>query len=519
MSNFKATTLATLPSIIEPKTDAAKYWQRCLQPAKVAKELAAINCIDINPMHDLLVTSSTRMAVYEYYSMEVKRQYSSPNMVMLFGGHFRSDSKLIAAGASDGIVRVWDVKNSRPLRALGLNDKSRSVKHLGAVRRTHFIGTTKVVSLGDDYNIKLWDITEDKIVSTFGDKTAHEDYIRASRLSKNSSMVISGSYDRTVKVWDHRSPAKAVAQMEHGAPVEAVTVRNLMAISSGGDTVKVFDLVGGKVLKTLTKIHNKTITCVCNFGHFLVTASIDGHLKVYDHNFNVAASLSYSPSQLLSCALDNKVLAVGANDGLFSVNKLTENFKSHVRSKRLGRSKKSELQSDSEKTFNLVQTKIDSREGPTKRKNKKEEQTFVVWEKQKTPRLNKHDLLLKKFDYTSALNRVLRVNDGPDVVVSFMQELIRRRGLKAALAGKNDEQLKYVIDFVVTHLKDPRFNRILVDVALILTDVYMPDINRSDKIQSMFAKLKSVVNSEINCLQQMLSLSGQLSVLVNSNIQ
>ena len=510
MSDFKATTLATLPSIIEPLSASAQYWQRCVEPAKVAKEFAAINCIDTNSVHDLLVTSSTRLAVYEYYSMEVKRQYSAPNMVLLFGAHYRkSDGKLIVAGASDGVVRVWDVKNSKPLRALGLNDKSRSSKHSAAVRRTQFLGNTKVISFGDDYNIKLWDITEDNIVSSFGEKSAHNDYIRASQVCRSTSMFISGSYDQTVKVWDQRSPQKAVTQIDHGAPVESVTVRNLMAISCGGDTVKVFDLVGGKVLTTLTKIHNKTITCVDNFGHYLLTASIDGHLKVYDHNFNVCASLTYTPSQLLSCALDSKVLAVGANDGLFSVNKLSENPKAL---------KNFRTHSKSQKTFNLP-NESEARNGPSKRKNEIEEQTFVVNGKRNRPFLQKHDLLLKKFNYTMAFNRVLRKNDEPEVVVSLMQELIRRQGLRTALAGRNDAELKPVVDFLLTHLKDPRFNQILVDVALILTEIYMSEINRSDKIQSMFAKLNSVINSEINCLQQMVCLSGQLSALVNSSIQ
>ena len=521
MSNFKSTTLATLPSIIEPLSDSAKYWQNSLESAKVAKEFSAINCIDINSMHDILVTSSTRLAVYEYYSMEVKRSYNTPNMVPLFGANYRkSDSKLIVAGCADGVVRVWDTRNSKPLRALGLNDKK--MKHSSAVRRTHFCDNSKILSFGDDYQIKLWDITEECVVSTFGSNssansgvnTAHKDYIRASHVCQNSSTFISGSYDHCVKIWDNRSPQNAVAEVDHGSPVESVTVRDLVAISAGRDTIKIFDLIAGKVFKTLVKTHHKTITSVYNFGHYLLTASIDGHLKVYDSNFNVASSLSYTPSQLLCCALDDKVVAVGANDGLFSVRKFKSNSK-ESNSFKLKRKASNNRYFMGEDVFDDMNAK--------RKANMNFEENLVIKGKSKgkgREKLARQDELLKQFNYSMALSRVINKNSGePEVVVSFMQELIRRSGLKTALIGRSDKDLAPIIRFIENNLSDPRFNRILVDVALILTDLYMSEINRSNKIQSMFQNLSSAVNSELNCLQQMLGVCGQLSAIINTSVE
>jgi len=445
--------------------------------------------------------------------MEVKRSYTTPNFVPLFGANYRkTDSKLIVSGSGDGVVRVWDIKNTKPLRSLGFTEKSKQLKHSAAVRRTHFCGSSQVVSFSDDKNIKLWDITEESLVSTFGDGSgAHNDYIRASHVIDDSSTVISGSYDHSVKLWDVRSPQKCVNQLDHGSPVESITVRNLVAISAGGDTIKIFDIIAGKVLKTLVKTHHKTVTCVHNYGQYLLTASIDGHLKVYDSNFNIAASLTYSPAQLLSCALDDKVLAVGANDGLFSVNK----FK--------GKSTNSEsTKSNKTKNGRYFRNEFFSDiESPPKRKSEALEGAIVVKGVKKNKFfLAKHDELLKKFNHSVALNRVLRENaNEPEIVVSFMQELIRRGALKSSLAGRTDKHLKYVIDFLVKHIRDPKFNRILVDVALFLTEVYMPNINRSLEIQKMFKSLNSVINSELNCMQQMLEVAGQISSLINSSVK
>jgi U3 small nucleolar RNA-associated protein 15 len=52
--------------------------------------------------------------------------------------------------------------------------------------------------------------------------TSLQDYVRAGCVSSLSSdIVVSGSYDHTVRVWDRRKSA-SVMNMDHGSPVEDV---------------------------------------------------------------------------------------------------------------------------------------------------------------------------------------------------------------------------------------------------------------------------------------------------------
>ena len=49
-----------------------------------------------------------------------------------------------------------------------------------------------------------------------------QDYVRTGCVSQTSSdVLVSGSYDHTVKIWDRRQ-ADSTLQLSHGCPVEAV---------------------------------------------------------------------------------------------------------------------------------------------------------------------------------------------------------------------------------------------------------------------------------------------------------
>lgn len=516
MTQFKPLTSSTYPSIVEPLSDAAKFWKNNVQPAIIYKELNSINSIDINPANNVLTTSASRISLYDLSNLEAKRLYSSPNHALLYCGTFRKDnSKIFAAGCGDGIIRVWDVKKNKPLRMLGSSEKSKESKHSAPVHRINFNGIDQLYSCADDKSVKLWDITEDSIVCTFGsENVAHKDYIRASCLLERTASFVSGSYDQTVKVWDQRAPTMPTFEFNHNHPVESVACRDYMMICAGGNSIKIFDIIAGKVMRTLDSVHHKTITCIYNHANYLFTASIDGYLKVYDINFNVAASFSHVPSQLLSCCYNGSALAVGSNDGILSVNKVgSGKAATNTKSKQINLFDDEDDDITDEFFFDNI---------PVKRKPKLQvDSAFVVKAKKHRPYLLKHDELLRKFQHSSALTRVIRVHSKtePEVVVNVMQELIRRGALKTALAGRNDRQLKKLIQFLIENLSDARFNRILIDVSLALVEVYINQINRSDAIQILFQSLNTCVQSEIKSLQMMSEISGQLQVIINSQIK
>ncbi|OTF76696.1 U3 small nucleolar RNA-associated protein 15-like protein [Euroglyphus maynei] len=529
MTTFKQTTVSTLPAIIEPLSESAKFWKNNVNPATVYRELNAINWIDINVQNQILTTSATKVSLYDPESSEKKRTFQSPNHTLLYGGNFRRENqKIFATGAADGIVRIWECKKSKPLRLLGNCDNVQSMKHSAPIHRVNFNGLNQLFSCGDDKQIKLWDFIEEKILFNFnGDcSSAHDDYIRASCSIEIASLFVSGSYDHTVKIWDSRSPQTACYQYGHKHAIESVTNRDLLVISASDTTIQVFDVVAGKTLRTLDNVHHKTITCVHNYGTYLLTASIDGHLKIFDFNFNVIASFSYTPSQLLSCYYNGSYLAVGTNNGILSINKIAPQSKTtRGRSTHYGGdkvAKHDDADNEEEMADEFLFNNIPKRKTKVKLDKKN---MFIVPKVAASsgnqPRQEKQEELLRKFKYTAALNRVMRkfAQNDSDKVVNFMQELIRRNGLRSALAGRNVPDLKRIIKFIITNLSDIRFSRILLDVSLILVNIYANDIKHIAKVRTLFKELNQRVDDEIDNLQKMSEISGQLQFLINSQIK
>lgn len=212
----------------------------------------------------------------------------------------------------------------------------------------------------------------------------HADYVRtAAFVPTNANLVVSGSYDGTVKVWDTRrirkskkiaetteldvvedlgegtsmqveveepvaddvaeeeedqekGMAKEIMSFDHGYPVEKILVHpsGTQVISAGGPVIRVWDLLGsGQCLRAMSN-HQKTVTCLewgdgkpydnTNSKKRLLSAGLDGLIKSYDleDNYRVGKTMRVGSGILgLAIAPDEGTLVIGMSTGELTVRK------------------------------------------------------------------------------------------------------------------------------------------------------------------------------------------------------
>lgn len=175
--------------------------------------------------------------------------------------------------------------------------------------------STQLVSCSDDTTVKLWDIPSEAPIHTF---VSHTDYVRAGQISpSNPSLILTGSYDATVRLFDARTGTCTMtmgADLPRVGPVEDVLMfpSGSLAVAATGNVLRVWDLVaGGRCVRAVSN-HQKSVTSLAFDGSAsrLLTGGLDHMVKVYDvATYRVVHTMRY-PAPILSLAVSVSSLII-----------------------------------------------------------------------------------------------------------------------------------------------------------------------------------------------------------------
>jgi U3 small nucleolar RNA-associated protein 15 len=355
----------------------------------------------------------------------------------------------------------------------------------------------------------------------------HHDYVRSGAFmtGQAAGLLVSGSYDQTVKLWDPRSHSTAVMTFKHAAPIESVLPMSsgTTILAASDNEISVLDIIAGRPLQII-KNHQKTVTslCIASNGARLVSGGLDGHVKVFETTgWNVVAGSKY-PSPILSLAVissvrggDDHHLVVGMQSGILS-----------IKTRLSGQQKVKERERQKE-----MQALIDGTiEELDKKKAKKRPRG---WEKRlrgrdftgegadivisgTTPRRKKPkqwEELLRKGNYGPALDLVLEERD-PVAIMTLLTALRHRSAMKTALAGRDDVALLPILKWICTYIKTPRYVTICVDIGMLILDLYSPHMGESQQVDALMRRLHQRVQLEVERAQQAWHTTGMLDMLM-----
>lgn len=294
--------------------------------------------------------------------------------------------------------------------------------------------------------------------------------------------------------------------MNHGQPVQAALILpgGGVMVTAGGNTMCVWDLLGGgRLLQTMCN-HSKPITCLAMDGEGgrLLSGSLDHHLKVYDvQEYKVRFSMDYTqPILAMGISPDRNTIAVGMADGLLT-----------VRSRPL-------------KDISPEQ-QIKAKRGPKAgtfhyflrgQSTQADEDDYRV-ERVRKQRLAPYDKLLKAFNYGAALDAALH-NGQAQVVASVLQELYVRDAVRLALSGRDEEALVPILKFLCKFVTDSNYTALLTDTSMVLLDLYTIIIGRSEMVDELLVKLRWRVHEQLALDAELLRLQGSLETILASSI-
>lgn len=201
------------------------------------------------------------------------------------GGH------LAASGSEDQSVRMWLLdEDSVPGQC------SRFKAHNGAVRSVDFSEDgSALLTASDDQSLKIWTVPRQQLVQTL---TGHTAEVKVAKLSKDSRLVASGGkvVDETIKIWDAVQGTCISTFYHHVLDVNTLSWLSHSMLVSGSDdkSIKLWDLRSRTgVVKQFVDAHEGPVSSVAFHpaGGFVLSSGTDRAIKVWDLR---ASDLFYS---------------------------------------------------------------------------------------------------------------------------------------------------------------------------------------------------------------------------------
>lgn len=519
-------TQVKLPARPSSLTPEQTYWRSFRSPLNTASPSthAVTHISQPQPPNDtaansdiFAVTTGVRVQLYSHRTRKLVKTISRFDDTA-YSGEVRYDGRVLAAGDETGTIQVFDA-NSRAI--LKTWKEQRQPVH--SVRWSPR-EPTALMSCGDDNTVRLWELATDTSVVSF---RGHQDYVRCGNFlpGQNSHIVVSGSYDQTVRLWDPRVPSAAIMTFMHVGAVEDILCMpsGTTLLAAADSQVAVLDVTAGRPIHMIRN-HQKTVTslCLASQGSRVISGGLDGHMQVFETTgWNVVAGSKY-PSPILSlcvvssgAAREDKHVVVGMSSGQLS-----------IKTRLSGEQKIKERERQKEMEALLAGTIEQYDKKKAKKRGRGWEKRFrgrdysgegadIIIEggdRAKVKKLKEWEKRLHRGRYREALDLVLAGRDQM-TIFTLLNTLRYRSALRKSLENRTDSTLKPIMNWVWKNISIATFVPICVEVSMNLMDLYSKHLSEAPELAKQTERLHTRVLLEIETAKEAGATQGMLQLL------
>lgn len=222
--------------------------------------------------------------------------------------------KTIAAGTSDGTVRLWDVERRRAI--------AKSTEHTLIVWTICWSGDgERVVSGSPDRTARVWDARGGKLVLNQLINAGHE--VHAVIYSPDMLTIATGGYneyENAIQIWDSKT-GEQLTTVKHNDTIFSLawaSKQRKLIVGSGDGLIKIFDTTTWKQVATLEghqdTVYNITLSLD---DRLLASASWDQTARLWnlDTNHAIGPPLQHEDAvNAATASADGKLLVTACED-------------------------------------------------------------------------------------------------------------------------------------------------------------------------------------------------------------
>ncbi|XP_036393054.1 autophagy-related protein 16-1-like isoform X3 [Megalops cyprinoides] len=236
---------------------------------------------------------------------------------------FSPGSRLLATGGMDRRVKLWEVVSGRCEQKGALTGSNAGITSI------EFDSTgSHLLAASNDFASRIWTVDDLRLRHTL---TGHSGKVLSARFLLDNVRIVSGSYDRTLKLWDLRSKVCMKTVFAGSSCNDIVCTEQCVMSGHFDKKVRFWDIRAESIVRELELLGRITSLDLNHDRTELLTCSRDDLLKIIDLRNNVVRQ-SFS-AQGFKCGSDwtrvtfspdGCYVAAGSADGtLFVWNVLT----------------------------------------------------------------------------------------------------------------------------------------------------------------------------------------------------